>query len=144
MPRSSARSTPPRRPVCRSRDSPRRLTPTFSSPGSPSRTFARTGASLFHRDVARRVGHALRPGAPARVHAIRNAVEQGFDLVDLAFLDLEELRDLPGPRLHRACGDFSAVRRLEVARGAARMVEEAKREHDAAFLVDGNVTSVAD
>src|SRR5690606_36947726 len=72
------------------------------------------------------------------------ALQEGVDLADVALLDLEHLGDLPGVRLHRAGHYFAPVGRLEAARLATGMVEEAEREHDAALLVDGHKTPVAD
>src|SRR5690606_31989292 len=90
--------------------------------------------------VAHLVAHALLPGAPAGIHAVRAALQERIDLADLALLELEHLGDLPGVRLHRTGHDLAARRRPEAARLAAGVIEEGECEHDAALLVDGDET----
>src|SRR6187551_3221858 len=99
---------------------------------------------LFHGDVAGLIRHPLFPGAPTCVHAIGRALQEGVDLGDQALLELEDLGDLPGVWLHRTGLHIATAGRLELACLAARMIEEAEGEHDAALLVDGHEATIAD
>src|SRR5690606_24671903 len=74
--------------------------------------------------ITRVIAHALLPGAPAGIHAIRAALQVGIDLADVALLDLEHLGDLPGVRLHRTCHHFTPIWCLEATRLATGVVEE--------------------
>src|SRR5690606_34589825 len=86
----------------------------------------------------------LRPGAPAGVHAIGTALQEGIDLADLSLLDAEDLGDLPGVGLDRAGDDFASVRGAETPCLAARVVEEGECEHRAPLLVDSHEAAVTD
>src|SRR3981189_1032659 len=94
---------------------------------------------LFHADVACLIRHALLPGAPAGIHAEGAALQDRLDAVNLAALNLEELPEFPGPRLHRAGHDVPAVRGLEVPGVAALMIEERKGEDNAALFVNRHI-----
>src|SRR5206468_4916582 len=83
--------------------------------------------------VPRCAGHGVFPCAPARRHSVRRAQENRFDLPDLAFLDPEHLGDLPGPWIRRAAGHGTAVRRLERAVLAERVVEKDEAVDETAF-----------
>src|SRR5215467_9579314 len=93
--------------------------------------------------VAGAVGQRVFPAAPARTHAVRRAVEDRLDPVDLSLFDLEHLGELPGPRRRRPGGDRPPVRRRVVARVAAHVIEEGEAEHQPALLVDGDITPIA-
>src|SRR5258708_5607280 len=99
---------------------------------------------LHTRYVARPIGHRFVPAAPSRVHAVRRALQDGFDTPDLFFFELEHLGQLPGPRRRRARGHLAAVGRLEVARVAGHVVEEDEAEDESPLLIDGDVPAVAD
>src|SRR5579885_517063 len=90
------------------------------------------------------IGPRLLPGAPAGAHSMGRSVQYRLDLVNLAALYLEQLRDLPRPGLCRPRGHDAPVGHPERARRAARMIEEPEREHDAALLVHRDVAPIAD
>src|SRR5882672_2182332 len=96
------------------------------------------------RRVLRAVGHPVLPAAPSRRHAVGRTVENRFDLSELAVLDLEQLRDFPGPGLDGARADRAARRRREIARVARGMIEEREREHEPALTIDRDVATVTD
>ena len=76
------------------------------------------------RHVSRGARHSVFPATPSRIHAVRRAVEDGFDLPDLAFLDLEHFGELPSPRIRRTAGHSASARRLERAVAAQSMIEK--------------------
>src|SRR5215471_13205886 len=101
--------------------------------------------SLFLlRDVAGAARHSVFVIAPSGVHAVRGALEDGFDLVDLAFFDLEHFRKLPCPWVDRPARHGAPIRCFECAVGAQSMVEECETEDEAAFPVDRNISAIAD
>src|ERR1700722_14696294 len=107
-------------------------------------TMAARSMRLLHADVARLIGQAQLTGAPTGVHAEGRTLQNGLDAMDLAALHLEELRDLPGPRLDRPGHDVASVRRLEVPGVAALVIKESEGEDDAALLVHGDIAPVPD
>src|SRR5262245_35349271 len=62
------------------------------------------------------VRHPVFPRTPSRRHAVWRALEDGLDFMEQSLLHLEELGDLPRPRLDRACRQLAAGGRLEVTR----------------------------
>src|SRR5262245_46783342 len=61
-----------------------------------------------------------------------------------AVLDLEQLRDIPGPRLRGTGGHLPAARRREVTRLAGRGIEEHESEDEPALGIDGDEAPIAD
>src|SRR5215468_10105650 len=81
---------------------------------------------LLLRGVAPLVGQAVFPAAPARVHAIRRLLQDGFDAADLPFFHPEHFGNLPGERTGWPTGNVAAVGCLIVSGVSRRMVEKRK------------------
>jgi len=90
------------------------------------------------------VGHSLLIRAPSGVHAVRAWLQDGFDPADVSFSHLKQLRDLPSPGFGGTGDHIPAVGRLEIARFAGFMIEEAGAEHDAALTIYGYKAPVPD
>src|SRR6266699_3571654 len=92
-------------------------------------------ASFGFRHIAGRTRHAVFPRTPSRVHSVRCTLKDRLDLTDLALLDFEHFRKLPGPRIGRSAGYGAAGWSLKCAVLAQRMIEEGKTEDEPAFPI---------
>src|SRR5262245_52547583 len=86
----------------------------------------------------RRMTGALAPLGPAAHGSIREDVGEGFDLLDEAVFDLEQLEG------HHAIRELERRRAGFVAGEVARVVEEEDGEDETAFLVDDGEAALAD
>ena len=57
--------------------------------------------------------------------------------MEKALLNLEEFRDVPGPRLLRTADDLAAVRCLEMPRLSSIVVEKRERRDNTVLFVSG-------
>src|SRR5690606_29184204 len=113
-------------PVCRRpRMSSTRPSPCAAATTRPGRSAASPRQPVLRPHVLDRARHARLVRAPARPHAERRAMEDGFDPADLPVLDLEQLGELPCP--------VDPV-----------VIEERDREHDPLLAIDRDESPVAD
>src|SRR5688572_15142114 len=71
-------------------------------------------------------------------------MEDGFNLTDFAFLELEHLGELPSPGIRRTAGHGAACRRLVCAVGTQCVVEEGKAEHQTTLPIDSDIAAIPD
>src|ERR1700733_945382 len=96
------------------------------------------------RSILPRTGHPVLPAAPPRIHPVGHPLHDRLDLVDLAVLDPEGFRDLPGPRLLRTCGYGTPIGRLERPRVASHVVEKYKAEYQPPLWIHRDEAPIPD